>query len=64
MDTPTLLDTREAAALLQVHPRTVKRAASDGVLRPIRLRRDSPMRFIRREVEALLEPEPATKEAP
>jgi excisionase family DNA binding protein len=54
MDTPTLVDTREAAQLLGVHPRTIRRAAADGALRPVRLREWSPLRFRRDDLEAFL----------
>jgi excisionase family DNA binding protein len=54
MDTPTLVDTREAAQLLGVHPRTIRRAAADGALRPVRLRERSPLRFRRDDLEAFL----------
>jgi excisionase family DNA binding protein len=53
-DTPTLVDTREAVALLGVHPRTIRRAAADGSLRPVRLRERSPLRFRRADLERLI----------
>jgi excisionase family DNA binding protein len=55
-DTPTLVDTRQAAELLGVHPRTIRRAAAEGALRPVRLRERSPLRFRRDEIEALILP--------
>jgi excisionase family DNA binding protein len=53
-DAPTLVNTEEAAALLGVHPRTIRRAAADGSLQPVRLRRGSPLRFRRADLERLI----------
>jgi len=52
--TPTLIDSREAAALLACSVRTVRRAAADGSLPAIRLRERSPLRFRRDDLEAFL----------
>ncbi len=59
MSTPTplppLLSTREAAEVLGVIPVTIRRYVHAGKLRPVRLPRGGPYRFVRQELEELIE---------
>ncbi|MBI2872514.1 MAG: helix-turn-helix domain-containing protein [Chloroflexi bacterium] len=54
----TLLTVAQVAALLNVHPNTVRRWAELGVLRALRIGPRGDRRFYRSEVERLLEAGP------
>ena len=60
---PELLTVGQAAALLNVHPNTVRRWAQQGVLSAYRIGTRRDRRFHRSDVEVLLQAEPEGEQA-